>query len=97
MKGIKLGPGEYDIKGELELKKSGFAFSKEARDRSEKHGIPGPGTYDYTDALFKYGSKEDPSYGFGARLNHTEGPQVPGPGSYESRLRFSRIGGIISR
>jgi hypothetical protein len=47
--------------------------------------------------VFKYGSKQDPSYGFGARLNSVEGATVPGPGSYENKSGFSRIGGIISR
>jgi hypothetical protein len=97
MNSIKLGPGEYDIKGEIETRKSGFIFAKESRDRSAKQEVPGPGSYDFTNAVFKYGSKQDPSYGFGARLNSVEGATVPGPGSYENKSGFSRIGGIISR
>jgi hypothetical protein len=33
LKGNKVGPGEYNLKGELEMKKSGYQFSKERRDR----------------------------------------------------------------
>lgn len=82
MKGIKVGPGEYDIKGELELKKSGYQFSKDGRDHLEKRNVPGPGAYDYENAVFKYGSRQDPSYGFGSRLNDLSAMNVPGPGSY---------------
>lgn len=98
MKGIKLGPGEYDLKSELEMKKSGHIFSKESRDHLEKRNVPGPGAYDYENAVFKYGSKQDPSYGFGSRLNNPEGLKVPGPGSYENKSAvYSKIGGIMSR
>jgi hypothetical protein len=30
--------------------------------------VPGPGSYEYEGAVFKYGSKQEPSYGFGSRL-----------------------------
>jgi len=30
--------------------------------------VPGPGSYEYENAVFKYGSKMEPSYGFGSRL-----------------------------
>lgn len=44
--------------------------------------MPGPGSYDYENAVFKYGSRNDPSYGFGSRINNPSGLEVPGPGSY---------------
>lgn len=48
--------------------------------------------------MFKYGSKQDPSYGFGSRLKDVSGLEVPGPGSYENKsMVYSRIGGIMSR
>jgi hypothetical protein len=48
--------------------------------------------------VFKYGSKQDPSYGFGSRLNDLSGLNVPGPGSYENKSAiYSKIGGIMSR
>jgi hypothetical protein len=53
---------------------------------------PGPGSYDHERAAFKYGSKQEPSYGFGSRLNIDTDPynasnsrKVPGPGSYEPK------------
>lgn len=53
---------------------------------------PGPGSYDHERAVFKYGSKQEPSYGFGSRLNVDNDPyhifysrKVPGPGSYEPK------------
>lgn len=80
------------------MKKSGYHFSKEARDYLEKRNVPGPGTYDYENAVFKYGSKQDPSYGFGSRLHDPSGLNVPGPGSYENKSAvYSKIGGIMSR
>ena len=92
MKGIKVGPGEYDIKSELELKKSGYTISKEARDHLEKRNVPGPGTYDYENAVFKYGSKQDPSYGFGSKLGEQTALNVPGPGAYENKSQiYSKI------
>lgn len=82
MAGIKVGPGQYDIKGDLEKKKSGIIFTKDTRDNLEKKNVPGPGTYDYEGAVFKYGSRQDPSYGFGSRLKDLDSLNVPGPGSY---------------
>lgn len=98
LKGIKVGPGEYDIKSQLEMKKSGYQFSKESRDQLDKRAVPGPGSYDYENAVFKYGSKQDPSYGFGSKLNDLQGLNVPGPGTYENKSAvYSKIGGIVSR
>ena len=97
LKGNKVGPGEYEIKGELDLKKSGYHFTKDRRDNIDKRAVPGPGSYEYENAVFKYGSKQDPSYGFGSRLNDPSQLNVPGPGSYDNKNSFSKIGGIMSR
>lgn len=60
--------------------------------------MPGPGTYDYENAMFKYGSKQDPSYGFGSRINDPSSLNVPGPGAYDNKSGvYSKIGGIMSR
>ena len=62
------GPGNYDIKGDLESpKNNGLKFSKSRRGNTESQNAPGPGSYEYEDAIFKYGSKQDPSYGMGVR------------------------------
>ena len=59
---------------------------------------PGPGSYEYEKAGFKYGSKQEPSYGFGSRLNVTTDGRVPGPGSYEpAKEVYSHIGGIVGK
>ena len=59
---------------------------------------PGPGSYEYQNAVFKYGSKVDPSYGFGSRLNEASRLNVPGPGHYQEKHNiYSKIGGIMSR
>lgn len=80
------------------MKKSGHLFSKESRDHLDKRAVPGPGAYDYENAVFKYGSKQDPSYGFGSKLNDLQGLNVPGPGTYETKSAvYSKIGGIVSR
>lgn len=48
--------------------------------------------------MFKYGSKQDPSYGFGSKLNDLSALNVPGPGAYENKSQiYSKIGGIMSR
>ena len=96
-KGNKLGPGEYNIKGELDHKKPSCIFPKDRRDSTDKRAVPGPGSYEYENAVFKYGSKQDPSYGFGSRLSEPSALNVPGPGSYENKNSFSKIGGIMSR
>lgn len=60
--------------------------------------IPGPGSYDHERAILKYGSKQEPSYGFGSRLNINNDPKVPGPGSYEPKKEvYSHIGGIVGK
>lgn len=64
------------------MKKSGYRFSKDGRDSLDKRNVPGPGTYDYENAVFKYGSKQDPSYGFRSRINDPSSLNVPGPGAY---------------
>ena len=97
LKGNKVGPGEYDLKSELEIKKSGNIFSKDRRDNIDKRVVPGPGSYEYENAIFKYGSKQDPSYGFGSKLADQSSLNVPGPGSYANKEGFSKIGGIMSR
>lgn len=80
------------------MKKSGYKFSHQSRDQLDKRAVPGPGSYDYENAVFKYGSKQDPSYGFGSRLNDPQGLNVPGPGAYENKSSvYSKIGGIVSR
>lgn len=38
--------------------------------------IPGPGSYDHERAILKYGSKQEPSYGFGSRLNINNDPYL---------------------
>jgi len=64
----------------------------------EKRQVPGPGSYDYENAVFKFGSKQDPSYGFGSKINDLTHLNVPGPGSYENKSQiYSKIGGIMSR
>ena len=97
LKGNKVGPGEYEIKGQLESNKSGYHFSKDRRDNIDKRTVPGPGSYDFENAMFKYGSKQDPSYGFGSRLNDPTSMNPPGPGTYENKGIYSKIGGIMSR
>ncbi len=90
---------------DLITKKHGWIFSKDQRDQLDKRNVPGPGSYEYENAVFKYASRQDPAYGFGSRL---EAPRavyfifyfrnVPGPGSYEDKnIVYSKIGGIISR
>jgi hypothetical protein len=37
--------------------------------REEGERVPGPGSYSFEKALFKYESKQEPSYGFGSRLS----------------------------
>jgi len=49
-------------------KEKGHDFGKELRSKYEDPKIPGPGSYEYEKATFKYGSKQEPSYGFGSRL-----------------------------
>ena len=46
-------------------------FDHDKRDSIDKRNVPGPGSYEYENAVFKYGSKQDPSYGFGAKLEPT--------------------------
>lgn len=76
----------------------GNKFSKEGRDHNDNRKVPGPGSYDYENAVFKYGSRQDPSYGFGSRVKNPSGLDVPGPGSYENKsMVYSKIGGIMSR
>ena len=38
------------------------------RSKQDSNKVPGPGSYEYETAVFKYGSKNEPSYGFGSRL-----------------------------
>ena len=38
------------------------------RAKYDDYKVPGPGSYDYDNAVFKLGSHMDPSYGFGSRL-----------------------------
>lgn len=38
-----------------------------------------------------------PSYGFGSKLNDPSGLSVPGPGQYQKKDIYSKIGGIMSR
>jgi len=40
------------------------------RSKYNDNKVPGPGSYQFENAVFKYGSKQDPSYGFGSRLAH---------------------------
>lgn len=47
LKGNRTGPGDYEIKGEIELKKSGYQFSRSRRDNNGEGKVPGPGTYEY--------------------------------------------------
>lgn len=60
--------------------------------------VPGPGSYEFENAQFKYGSKMQPSYGFGSRISDPNPLNVPGPGQYDGKLNiYSKIGGIMSR
>jgi hypothetical protein len=60
-------------------------FSKDAKDQTYKSIAPGPGAYDYENAVFKYGSTQDPSYGFGSRIKELGTLNVPGPGTYDKK------------
>ena len=63
------GPGQYEYKSHIHLKEKGHDFGKEMRGKYGDTKIPGPGSYEHEKAGFKYGSKQEPSYGFGSRLN----------------------------
>lgn len=62
------GPGQYEYKNHLNLKEKGHDFGKDARSKYQDTRVPGPGSYAHESAVFKYGSKQEPSYGFGSRL-----------------------------
>ena len=46
-KGNLVGPGQYDLKGSIELNRHGYQFSRDKKDYLEKRNIPGPGSYEY--------------------------------------------------
>jgi len=62
------GPGQYEQRSQLVVKERGHDFGKDSRSKMENSRVPGPGSYEYENAVFKYGSKMEPSYGFGSRL-----------------------------
>lgn len=93
-----VGPGQYEIKGQIESNKSGYHFSKDKRELIDKRRVPGPGSYEYTGGEKKYGSQTNPSYGFGMKVSGVRGLDVPGPGQYQENQKvYSKIGGIMSR
>ena len=56
------------------IKERGHDFGKEYRGKYQDLKVPGPGSYDHERAVFKYGSKQEPSYGFGSRISlNTDG------------------------
>ena len=63
------GPGQYEYKSHMSKREKGHDFGKEQRGRYDEYRVPGPGSYDHEGANLKYGSKQEPSYGFGSRLN----------------------------
>jgi hypothetical protein len=63
-------------------KEKGHDFGKEMRSKDGANRVPGPGSYEFENAVFKYGSKMEPSYGFGSRLSINTDGRVPGPGAY---------------
>lgn len=63
----KPGPGQYDSVSKFQ-KNAGSSFAKDSRLKESIAKIPGPGSYDFEKALFKYGSKQEPKYGFGSRI-----------------------------
>ena len=54
----KVGPGDYEIKSEFENRKSGYHFSKDKKDLSDKRNIPGPGSYSYEKAILQFRDKQ---------------------------------------
>lgn len=82
----------------MALKERGHDFGKDQRSKYLDASNPGPGSYEYEKAGFKYGSKIEPSYGFGSRLSIDNDGRVPGPGSYEPKKgNYSHIGGIVGK
>jgi hypothetical protein len=67
------GPGNYEYKSHFATKYKGYNFGRESRVRDEANRVPGPGSYSYEKAVFKYESKQQPSYGFGSRLSEISG------------------------
>ena len=63
------GPGNYEYKSHLATKYKGNNFGRESRVKEDDNKVPGPGSYSYEKAVFKYESKQEPSYGFGSRLS----------------------------
>jgi hypothetical protein len=63
----KPGPGQYEQGSEFK-KGGGKSFGKDSRSIDSPSKVPGPGSYEYEKAVFKYGSKQEPSYGFGSRI-----------------------------
>ena len=64
----KPGPGAYEYRSHMSVREKGHDFGKEMRSKYDDHRVPGPGSYDYDNAVFKLGSKMEPSYGMGSRL-----------------------------
>ena len=52
----------------MSVREKGHDFGKEMRSKYQDQRVPGPGSYDFEGAVFKLGSKMEPSYGFGSRL-----------------------------
>jgi hypothetical protein len=62
------GPGQYEYRSNMAVKEKGHDFGKEMRSKDDANRVPGPGSYEYQSAVFKYGSKQEPMYGFGSRI-----------------------------
>lgn len=88
-----MGPGAYNVNAGYKFiheRKPTWKFGSSERNQLKHNQVPGPGTYESKDHL----SKSVPKYSFGTRLKskYSTAHYAPGPGSYNPKYPWLKIG-----